>query len=155
MLLKSITQLTQCLIFTHVLLVFKYRQLFFSRPAQKRYSWGSSIQIWRPEQNCMIFFFNVSIHQRLFYTLNIAYWPLTEPSVRDCSSSMHLCKQDEKDAWVELEMCRHCEIIYTWVPTAVTVSFRAPVGHSRGLKSTSKWLAGVQLGQVSSRGSGP
>ena len=41
----------------------------------------------------------------------VTYRLLTEPSVRDFLSRMHLCQQAEADVWVELQMCRYAQQI--------------------------------------------
>ena len=70
----------------------------------------------------------------------VVYWPLTEPSVGDYSSRMHLCKQVEAEGRVKREMHRRCEIIYTRVSTADMVSLSLSVGQSRGSESArSRW----------------
>ena len=59
----------------------------------------------------------------------VAYLPLTEPSVRDFSNGLYLCKQAEADAWVyqkdEADTRRHWEIIYEFTHCRYSQSCRS------------------------------
>ena len=66
--------------------------------------------------------------------------------------SWAVCKQLEATHMgLQPETHRHCQIIYTQAPTAVTVSLRYMIKQSRGLESASELPAGAQASCGSQR----
>ena len=93
------------------------------------------------------------MRQCLYWSNNVAYWPLKEPLAEDLSNRMHLSKQVEADAWADSQMdepetSRHCAIInavthcgyspfHSW-----THSVKRSGGHQQEAGKLPKWSSG-------------